>query len=326
MDLLKRLTELDVPAGREHVAHEFLKNEAEKLGYEVSIDALGSVIAHKKGNGKKLMLAAHIDEIGIIANYIDDDGFIHFGRLGWLYQEDLKNRRVRFANGTIGVIAADGEKYEEKKDISNMYIDIGAKNREEAEKLVKAGDTAVFDGTFVSAGDTIISNSLDDRIGCYLLFKAMEELKESKNDLYFVFTAQEETGMRGAKTSAFTVMPDYAIAVDVTTAFDTPGSEKSDTKLGSGAGINNKDAFVICDHGVINTLRSLAEENSIPYTDVVKSGGGNDGGAIALTGSGVKTGGIGIPLRYMHSASEMVRKSDIEASLKLLIEACKYEW
>ena len=326
MDLLKKLTEIDAPAGREFVAHEFIKAEAEKLGYEVTTDALGSVIAHKKGNGKKLMIAAHIDEIGIIANYIDENGFIHFGRLGYLHQKDLNNRRVRFANGTVGVIGANEEKYEEKQDISNMFIDIGANTREEAEKFVKAGDTAVFEGSFMTVGDTIISRALDDRLGCYILFKAMEEVKDSKNDLYFVFTAQEETGMRGAKTSTYTIMPDYGIAVDVTTSFDTPGSAPSDVKLGSGAAINNKDHFVICDRDVIKTLRNLAEENSIPYTNIVKSEGGNDGGAIALTGGGVKAGGICVPLRYMHSASEMVRKTDIDACTKLLIAACRYEW
>ncbi len=326
MDLLKKLTEFDAPSGKETVLHSFIKGEAEKLGYEVTTDALGSVIAHKNGDGKKLMLAAHTDEIGVIVNYIDENGLLYFGRLGYLNQKDLNNRRVRFENGTIGIIGANEEKYENKPDITCMFIDIGAKNREEAEKLVKAGDTAVFDGIFISNSDTVISKALDDRVGCYILLKAMEEIKDSKNDLYFVFTSQEEIGMRGAKTSAFTIMPDYAIAVDVTTAFDTPGAERSDIKLGSGAAINNKDNFIVCDHGVVKTLRGLAEDNSIPYTNIVKSDGGNDGGAIALTGGGVKTGGICVPLRYMHSPSEMVRKSDIDACTKLLIAACQYEW
>ena len=326
MDLLKKLTEFDAPSGKETVLHSFIKGEAEKLGYEVTIDALGSVIAHKKGNGKKLMLAAHTDEIGVIANYIDENGFIYFGRLGYLHQKELHKRRVRFENGTLGVIGANEEKYENKSDMTSMFIDIGANSREEAEKLVNVGDTAVFEGAFAMSGDTIISKALDDRVGCYIMLKAMEEVKDSKNDLYFVFTAQEETGMRGAKSSAFTVMPDYGIAVDVTTSFDIPGAEKSDVKLGTGVAISHKDAFIVSNREVVKTLQNLAGENGIPYTDNVKDGGGNDSGAIALTGPGVKAGAIAIPLRYMHSPSELIKKSDVDACTKLLIEACKHEW
>lgn len=326
MDLLKKLTEFEAPSGKERVLHAFLKGEAEKLGYEVTTDALGSVIAHKKGDGKKLMLAAHTDEIGVIASYIDEDGFIHFGRLGALFPKELHKRRVRFENGTVGIISANEEAFEAKSEISNMFIDIGAKNREEAEKLVRIGDTAVFEGSFAMMGDTVISRALDDRVGCYILLKVMEEIKDSKNDLYFVFTSQEETGMRGAKTATYTIMPDYGIAVDVTGSCDTPGQRKTDVVLGSGAAISNKDAFVVCDHGVIKTLQKLAEDNSVPYTNVVKDGGGNDSGAIALTGGGVKAGSVSVPLRYMHSPSELVKKSDIDACIKLVLAACKYEW
>lgn len=326
MDLLKKLTEFDAPSGKETVLHSFIKGEAEKLGYDVTTDALGSVIAHKKGEGKKLMLAAHTDEIGVIVNYIDENGFIYFGRLGWLEQKELHKRRVRFENGTIGVIGVNEERYENKPDMTSMFIDIGATNREEAEKLVKVGDTAVFEGEFTVSDDTIVSRALDDRVGCYVLLKAMAEVKDSKNDLYFVFTAQEETGMCGAKSSAFTVMPDYGIAVDVTTSFDIPGAEKSDVKLGTGVAISHKDAFIVSNREVVKTLQNLAMENGIPYTDNVKDGGGNDSGAIALTGPGVKAGAIAIPLRYMHSPSEVIKKSDVDACTELLVKACLYEW
>lgn len=325
MDILKKLTEFDAPSGKEKVLHSFLKSEAEKLGYEVTTDALGSVIAHKKGNGKKLMVAAHTDEIGVIANHIDDNGFIRFSAIGGLYKKELHKRRVRFENGTVGIIGAN-DAFEEKSELNNLFIDIGAKNKEEAEKMVKTGDTAVFDGAFSCNGDTVISKALDDRVGCYILLKAMAQIKDSKNDLYFVFTAQEEVGIRGAKTSAYTVMPDFGIVVDVTDTGDMPDDNKSDVKLGGGAAIKVMDRSVLCDDGVVKTLRKLAVDNSIPYTNEIMADGGTDAGAIALTGGGVKAGGISVPVRYIHSPSELASVSDIDACIKLLRTACEYEW
>lgn len=325
MDILKKLTEFDAPSGKEKVLHSFLKSEAEKLGYEVTTDALGSVIVHKKGNGKKLMIAAHTDEIGVIANHIDDNGFIRFSAIGGLYKKELHKRRVRFENGTVGIIGAN-DAFEEKSELNNLFIDIGAKNKEEAEKMVKTGDTAVFDGAFSCNGDTVISKALDDRVGCYILLKAMAQIKDSKNDLYFVFTAQEEVGIRGAKTSAYTVMPDFGIVVDVTDTGDMPDAPKSDVKLGGGAAIKVMDRSVLCDDGVVKTLRKLAVDNSIPYTNEIMADGGTDAGAIALTGGGVKAGGISVPVRYIHSPSELASVSDIDACIKLLRTACEYEW
>ncbi len=326
MDLLRKLTELDAPSGKEKAVYELIAGEAKRLGYSVTTDALGSVIAHKKGDGKKLMLAAHTDEIGVIVNYIDDKGFIRFSAIGGLYKKELQKRRVRFANGVIGIISADEDVFEKTPEINKMFIDIGAKNKEEAEKMVQIGDTAVFDGAFAINGDTIISKALDDRAGCYILLKTMEKIKESRNDLYFVFTVQEEVGIRGAKTSAFTVMPDYAIAVDVTDTGDTPDAAKSDVKLGGGAAIKVMDRAVMCDVELVKTLKTLAEENSILYTTEIMTEGGTDAGAIALSGGGVKAGGISIPVRYIHSPSELASVSDINACIDLLCAACDYEW
>ena len=325
MNLLKKLTETDAPSGRESAVYEIIKCEAEKMGYGVSQDALGSVIAHKKGNGKKLMVAAHTDEIGVIANYIDDNGFIRFGAVGGLYVKELPMRRVRFSNGTIGVIAYE-DGFSKKPELRKLFIDIGAKNREEAEKMVRIGDTAVFDGSFSSSGDTVISKALDDRVGCYILLKAMERIKDSENDLYFVFTSQEEVGLRGAKAAAFSIMPDVAIAVDVTDTGDTPEAPKSDVKIGGGAAIKVMDRSDMCDMGVVETLRALADKNSIPFTNEIMADGGTDAGAIALTRGGVKTGGISVPVRYIHSPSELASLKDINACIELLVEACMHKW
>lgn len=324
MELLKKLTEFDAPSSRERELCEFIAQKSKDMGYDVNYDGLGSVIAHKKGNGKKLMVAAHVDEIGIIVNYIDDKGFIRFGAVGGLHIKEMMMRRVKFANGTVGIIASEGDV--EKPEIGKMYIDIGVKSKEAAEKLVSVGDTAVFTGDFAVSGDTVISKALDDRAGCYILLKVMENVKNSENDLYFVFTTQEEVGLRGAKTSTFKIMPDYAIAVDITGTGDTPKAPKMDVRMGEGCAIKVMDRSVMCNPEVVETLRDLAEKNNIPYTNEILTFGGTDAGAMALTGAGVKAGGISVPVRYIHSPSEMASIKDIEACIDLLTKACSYSW
>lgn len=326
MRLLKRLVEADAPSGSEGSIRDIIISEAEKLGYEIRTDALGSVIAHRHGNGKKLMLDAHMDEIGVIAAYIEDNGFIRFGAVGGLDVKELHKRRVRFANGAVGVIAAEDEKFEKKAELAALYIDIGARDKAAAEKLVKPGDTAVFDGAFYQQGDTVISKALDDRAGCYILLKAMKKIKKSENDLYFVFSTQEEVGLRGAKTAAFGIMPDYAIAVDVTDTGDIPSCKPMDVKLCGGAAIKVMDRSVMCDVHVVDALRGIAREKHIPHQTEIMTEGGTDAGAIALTGGGVRAGGISLPTRYIHSPSETASVSDIDACIKLLTAACEYKW
>lgn len=326
MELLKKLTEAAAPSGREAAVREIIAEECRRMGYEVSIDALGSVTAHRKGNGAKLMLAAHMDEIGIIATYIDDNGFIRFGALGGLYKKELHKRRVVFSNGTVGVIAAEEEEFEKKPELSRLYIDIGAADKAEAQKLVNVGDTAVFEGAFNMSGDTVISKALDNRAGCYILLKAMERIQKSENDLYFVFTSQEEVGLRGAKAAAYPLMPDYAIAVDVTDTGDTPSCPLMDVSMGKGAAIKHMDHSVMCDINVINALKEAADRNGIAVQSEIMTDGGTDAGAIALTGGGVRTGGISLPVRYVHSPSEMASIRDINACIELTAAACLYKW
>ena len=325
MELLKRLTEAASPSGRENNVKNIIVNEAQKLGYEISFDALGSVIVHRHGKGKKLMLAAHMDEIGIIAAYADEHGFIRFGGIGGLEVKNLPSQRVRFENGVIGVIGAD-EEFEKKPEISKLYIDIGANGKNHALSRISIGDTAVFVGDFYTDGDIIVSKAIDDRAGCYILLKAMENVSESENDLYFVFTAQEEVGTRGAKTAAYSIMPDYAIAVDVTDTGDIPSCEPSDVKLGSGAAIKALDRSVISDREVFSSLKELADKNSIPHSTEIMLDGGTDTGAIALTGGGVKAGAVSLPVRYIHSPSETAKKGDIDACVSLITAACIKKW
>lgn len=316
MELLRKLTACDAPSGCEAGITELIKNEIKDFADEVYEDALGNLIARKKGNGKKVMFAAHCDEIGIIVTFIDDKGFLRFADVGGLFLRNLVNRKVRFENGIIGVIGTEEEN--EKRAMSKMYIDIGAKTKEEAEKLVSVGDSAVFVGDFYVQGNRIISKALDNRVGCWVLIEALKKVK-SDNDLYFVFTTQEEVGLRGARTAAYSINPDYALAVDITDTGDTPKCPKMAVKLGAGAAVKVMDYSVITSPEVREKLIELAKNNEIKYQLEIMTEGGTDAGVIHFTGNGVKTGGISIPTRYIHSPSEMIDRDDLDACLELAI-------
>lgn len=286
---------------------------------EVYKDILGNLVVHKKGDGKKLMFAAHIDEIGIMATYIDEKGFIRFGMVGGVDKYNCFYQRVKFKNGTVGVVGYE-EKVSDIKNIkvSNLYIDIGAKNKEEAEKMVSVGDTAVFIGECTVQNGRIISHALDNRIGVYVLIEALKRIKNNKNDLYFVFTVQEEVGLRGAKTSAFSIEPDFAIAVDVTDTGDTPECNVMAVSLGDGAAIKIKDSSILCDKYVVETLKECAKNNDIKYQLEVLEAGGTDAGAIHLTKGGIKTGAVSIPVRYIHTPCEMCDENDVKNAINLI--------
>ena len=317
IDLLKKLTQTDGVSGDEGDIRAVIEKEIKKYCDEISTDAMGNLIAHKKGNGKRVMLAAHMDEIGIIVTFIDDLGFIRFGAVGGLDVKDLVGRRVRFKDGTIGVIGSEDEEFSKKADINKLYIDIGISDTKKIP--VQIGDRAAFVGDYTENKTSIISKALDNRVGCYILISALKKIKKNKNDLYFVFTAQEEVGLRGAKTSAYSVNPEYAIAVDVTDAGDTPSAPKMAVKMGNGAAIKVMDRSILCDSTVRNLMCEVSKKNKIPYQLEIMTDGGTDAGAIHLTRAGVKTGGISVPSRYIHSPSEMVAKSDVEACVELAI-------
>lgn len=324
INLLEKLTQTNSPSGNEGNIREIIISEIKELCDEINVDALGNVIAHKKGSGSRVMFAAHMDEIGITALFIDDNGFIRFGAVGGLEIKALLNRRVMFQNGVLGVIGCEDEA--EKPDIKKLYIDIGAKNKKDAEKSVSIGDTAVFKGEFYRRGDSVVSKALDNRVGCYALIEAMRDIKSNQNDLYFVFTAQEEVGLRGAKTSAFAINPDYAVAIDVTDTGDTPNSPVMAVKLGGGAAVKVMDRSVMCDIDVRLHMIEMAKENKIPYQLEIMTDGGTDAGAIHLSGTGVKTGGISIPARYIHSPSEMAKISDVKACIALITALAEKQW
>lgn len=326
MKLLEKLTQTDSPSGNENAISKLIIDEIKNYCDEITDDALGNIIAHKKGKGSKLMFAAHMDEIGVIAAFIDDKGFIRFGTVGGVDIKNIVNLKVRFANGTVGVIGSEDEDFCKKADIKKLYIDIGAKSKKDAEGKVRIGDTAAFVGGFYKSGDTVISKALDNRAGCYVLIEAMKNIKSSENDLYFVFTTQEEVGLRGAKTASFEIEPDFAVSVDTTDTGDTPEAPCMAVNMGEGAAIKVMDRSVICSSDVRTHMIETAKANKIPYQLEIMTDGGTDAGAIHLSKSGVKTGGISVPVRYIHSPSEMVSIKDIKACAALTAALAQSKW
>lgn len=326
LNILEKMTQINSVSGNEHDIRGFITDEIKKYCDNIYVDAMGNLVAHKKGDGKKIMFAAHMDEIGIIVTDIDDNGFIRFSSVGGLNIRNLVNLRVRFENGTEGVIGAQEDAFKEKPALSKLYIDIGASDKKDAQKKVSVGDTAAFAGSFAACGDKIIAKALDNRAGCAVLMKALSEIKKSGSDLYFVFTTQEEVGLRGAKTVAFDIEPDIAVAVDVTDTGDTPDAPAMAVELGKGAAIKVMDRSIMCDADVRTKMIETAKKNKIPYQLEIMTDGGTDAGAIHLTRAGVKTGGISIPTRYIHSPSEMASISDIENCVRLVYELSVTKW
>ncbi|HAV20322.1 MAG TPA: aminopeptidase [Firmicutes bacterium] len=320
-DLLKKLVETYGPAGNEGPIREVIRKEVEGLVDEVVVDALGNLIAIRIGQGPKVMIAAHMDEIGIIVTHIDEKGFVRFSNIGGISPHMLIGQRVIFANGTVGVFGM--EKLDDIKDLrlSKMFIDIGAKDEASAREKVSVGDVAGLCRQACFQGDRVIAKSLDDRAGCAVLIQVLRELanKEIPNQVYAVFTVQEELGLRGARTAAYRVNPDIGFAVDVTGTGDTPEAPTMAVELGKGAAIKVKDAVVLTHPRVRQFMIETAEKKGIPYQLEVLERGGTDTGPIHLTREGVPSGAISIPTRYIHTPSEMADMNDIENVVKLFV-------
>ncbi len=319
--LVKRLTQTYGPSGHEQHVRELIREEIRNLTDEVRVDALGNLIARRKGSGaaprKKVMLAAHMDEIGVIATHVDEKGFLRFAPLGGVYPLTLFGHRVIFGNGTIGVIGR------EKKDIKNgevkmdqLFIDVGA--RDTASSPVQVGDAACFWRDYADMGERMISKAMDDRIGCAVLIDILRQLGKSPHDLHFVFTVQEEVGLRGATTSTYGVQPDIAIAVDVTDTGDTPESNTMAVALGKGPAIKVKDTGMLAHPALKNLLVQTASEAKIPFQLEVLTAGSTDAAAMQLSREGVPAGVISIATRYVHTPSEMVDYEDVQNAVKLL--------
>lgn len=287
---------------------------------DYKIDSLGNLIAHKKGNGPKIMLAGHMDQIGMMVRHITEEGFLFFTNIGGLTPSIILGCRVVFDDGTTGVVYNERLEQGESLTIDKMYIDIGVKSREEAEKYVSVGDIAVYYEKPLVDERKIITPCLDDRVGCFIMTETLKVLQDSKFDVYAVFTVQEEVGLRGAIASAYSVDPDYGLAFDVTIAYDTPKAMNFPQKMGEGACIKLKDASLICDKVIVEHLKKCATTNNIKHQFEILTAGGTDSGAIQKTRNGVPSGVISVPSRYVHSMNEMAYLSDISDCIDLTVK------
>lgn len=316
--VLEKLTGIYGPSGHEHAVADYIISEIKEYVDEINVDKLGNVIARKKGNGPKLMVAGHMDQIGMMVTDVDDKGFVRLTNIGGINPHITHGERVVFKDGTVGIVYAEATAEMAKLKLEKLYVDIGAKNKEDANKIVNIGDICVYQSNFNETEHTVSVGALDDRIGCFVMMEALKELKDVENDCYYVFTVQEEVGIRGAKTSAYTVDPDVGLAVDITSSGDMPGSKRFKISLHDGVAIKVRDNSLISHPKVNQVLVETCKSEEIKYQMEVLEFGGTDAGGISLTREGVPASCLSIPTRYAHSAHETVSKDDVEAAIKLL--------
>ena len=327
-ELLKRLCSIPAVSGREDKLRDFIINEIK--GYaEYNTDQNGNLICFKKGKKtavKKVMADAHMDEVGLIATHITDSGFVRFETVGGIDTSVMLARRVVFENGVVGVVGIkpvhmlSGDEKKTMPKADSLYIDIGAASREDAEKVISVGDTAVFFADTVDMGDNLLARGIDDRAGVAILIKLLQS--EAEYDFYATFTTREEVGLRGAKTAAYAVSPEAAVILEATTAADIYGvnNDKKVCRLGCGPAVSFMDKATLYDRRLFDFANGLELKHQVKeYVS-----GGNNAGAVHLTKSGVPTLTVSLPTRYIHSASCVASLFDLEdmyAFSKKLIES-----
>lgn len=326
--MLKSLCNINSTSGDEKEIREFIINEIKDF-CEFSVDSLGSIIAFKKGNKapkNKVMICAHMDEVGFIITDITSDGYLKFGLVGGIDTKVIVNRVVT-VNGIDGVIGlkpvhllSDDEK-SKSPTLKSLFIDIGAKDRDEAEKYVSLGDYAYFKNDYYELGNGMIkSKALDDRIGCMLMIELIKS--DLEDDTYFCFNVQEEVGLRGSACTSYSVQPDISVVLESTTAGDLCGVTGGDRVcvLGNGPVVSFMDGRTIYDKNLYNLAMTVAKDNGIKIQTKTAIAGGNDAGAIQTSGRGSRVMAISLPCRYIHSASSVVKADDINETRKLLKE------
>lgn len=343
--LLKEICVTPGTSGDEERIRKVILREIKGLVDKVDVDHMGNVIALKKGKSskKKVMAAAHMDEIGFMITHIDKSGFGHFKPIGGFDPKTLTAQRV-IVHGKKDIIGVMGSKAihimspEEKKknpDLKDYFIDFGMSEKE-VKKVISIGDFVTRDRDLIEMGDNVCTKSLDNRVSVFILIEALRALKKKKPayDFYATFTVQEEVGMRGAKTSGYAVNPDFAFGLDVTIANDTPGSAEKDycTKLGGGTAIKVMDGGTISDVRMVRFMEKIAKTKKIKYQKEIIHGVYTDTFAMQQAGNGCIAGAISIPSRYVHTVVEMCSKKDIDATTALLtkciqdLDTFKMKW
>jgi len=324
--LIEKLVAISSPSGREHAIREVIAVEIKPYVDEMKIDPLGNLVALKKGrSGRKLLFDGHMDEIGVVVTHVDSQGFLRVDSIGGLSPYMLLGSRLVFETGASGVVDVEGETIKDfaetmkNLDYDHIFVDIGATDKSDAEKKAPVGTFGTYDSTFVDLGKRLVSKSMDDRIACAIMIQVLRELEQPEDDVYFVFAVQEEVGIVGASVAAFDIMPDMAVAIDVTAGPDTPKSfKRMGFKLGGGPTIKIKDRGSISSSRVVSRLKEVAEKRDIPTQYEVLIFGGTDARGYQTTGRGIASGTVSIPCRYVHSPHEMVDYDDVLNAVRLL--------
>lgn len=331
LDMLRALTQTPGIASREDKVRDVVATYLGPLVDDLSVDALGNLIGHRKGSGgPRIAIAAHIDEIGFLVRHVDDNGFLRVQRVGGFDPRVLVAQRVqvhtRTGNSLPGVFQPASKPIHlmqpgEAKDLKleDLFVDLGMTG-DVVKEQVRIGDMVTLDRNLIAVGDTVVSKALDDRLGVYVMIQAVMKAVDSTAEIFAIATTQEEIGLRGAQASAYNLDPDIAIALDVTIAGDIPGGTPDAyvTKLGAGTAIKILDSSQIANPMIVDHLRDLAEERGIAHQLEILPFGGTDAGAFQTSRGGMATGTISIPTRYVHTVNEMAHVNDIQASVDLL--------
>ncbi|MXY93514.1 MAG: M42 family metallopeptidase [Caldilineaceae bacterium SB0664_bin_27] len=328
--LIEELCGVFGPSGQEERVREAIINQLDGLVDEIRTDRLGNLIAVKRPTAgevtsRRIMLASHMDEIGIMVTHVDAQGFCRFTTIGGVVTNSLIGSRVHFANGVEGAFGLEGSPIaRDRPTPQKLFLDVGADSREDAR--VQVGDSAVFRSSFGAVGDRLFSPNLDDRIGCAVLIQTLRELESSPHEILAVFTAQEEVGARGATTAGYGLEPEVILAIDVTATGDFPKATPMDVALGKGPAIKVMDRRMISHPKVRGWLESTAQEHDIPYQLEVLEFGSTDASAVQVSRSGVPAGAISIPCRYVHTPSQVADYNDACGAVRLLVNALSGEY
>ncbi len=341
--LLKKICETPGAPGFEREIRNLVINEVEAYVDEVKIDNLGNVFAIKRsasGTGKRVMAAAHLDEIGFMVTHIEEGGFLRFHTLGGFDPKTLTAQRVKIHGREVvpGVMGAkpihvmSPDERNKMPKSTDYFIDTGM-SKTALEKLVKIGDPITWERELVEMGDCVNCKSIDNRVSVFILIETLKTLKSVPYDFYAVFTVQEEVGLRGANVSAHQINPDFGIALDTTIAYDVPGAQEHEkiTRLGKGAAIKVMDSSVICDYRMVEFLKQTAENYDIPWQPEILTAGGTDTAGVQRMGkNGAISGAISVPTRHLHQVIEMAHKDDINHCIRLLTRSLenidRFDW
>ena len=339
IDLLRRLCETPGVPGHEHRVRELIQTEIEGLFDNVTVDPMGSLLcrrdprkAAKKGTeAKKVMLLCHMDEIGFLVSHVTDKGFVHVQPVGGFDPRNLFSRRVLVStdDGDFkGVMNPGGKPIhisspEERKKVpepADFVIDLGLGDK--TKNHVKIGDMVTMDEPLIEIGEKVVSKALDNRIACWLGIEAVRALGKAKHacEIHVAFTCQEEVGLRGARTASFAIKPDIGLGIDTTLSCDTPGVPEQDrtTVQGGGFGLHVKDSSFIANRELVREIEAIADKNEIPFQRTMLKAGGQDGAAAQQAAAGAKAVGIVVGTRYIHTVTEMIHKSDLQAACDII--------